>query len=398
MAVPSIVVPTPADSAPGSARSGGFDHVRRRADLIDRLRLVDGGPQAALICAPLDIAYLTGVREGISWLAVWAGGCFAVTRHMLVREVAMVAGDCELLLPAERSSDPAQPDVLVVSELKRRNLARVAVDLGRLSAAAYLDLETCASTRAIKLMAVPRMVDALRQRKDALELELISKCVGIAEQAFLGLTGNGAGGLIGRTELEIARELEFRMIELGADRQGFPETGIIVAGGPNSASAHHSPGARRVSSGEPLLIDWGAELDHYRSDLTRTLFLGSLPEFARGAYPVVLAALEAAGNALGVGVKMGEVDHAARATVMAAGFEEFHYGVGHGVGLAIHECPWLRAHSEEILEAGMVTTIEPGIYLPGTGGIRIEGMFALSDRGVSRLDRLPVSLDAMVLD
>lgn len=187
------------------------------------------------------------------------------------------------------------------------------------------------------------------------------------------------------------------MIGLGADRQGFPETGVIVASGPNSASAHHAPGSRRVSPGDTLLIDWGAELDGYRSDMTRTLFIGNLPEFAVEAYPVVRSALELAAGALQAGNTMGQVDHAARETVMAAGFPEFHYGVGHGIGLAIHEAPWLRAHSADRLEAGMITTIEPGIYLPGEGGIRIESIYEVLPGGPQRLDRLPTSLEQMVI-
>lgn len=188
------------------------------------------------------------------------------------------------------------------------------------------------------------------------------------------------------------------MIALGADRQGFPDTGIIVASGPNSASAHHCPGGRRVMPGEPLLIDWGAEVDGYRSDMTRTLFIGSLPGFARKAYPVVEAALVAAADRLRAGVDMGEIDRLARDTVSDAGFTEFHYGVGHGIGLAIHEAPWLRAHSKDLLEEGMITTVEPGIYIPGEGGIRIERIFAISDSGAEGLDQLPTAMEQMVIE
>ena len=375
-----------------------FDYAQRRAELAGRLQSADGSPQAALICDPLDICYLTGVREGVSWLAVWEGGSFAVTRHMLIREVEQMIGDCELFLPSKRSTDPANLELFVTSELSRRDFESVAVDLGKLSAASYLKLNRTAFTSKLGLIPVSCLVDGLRQRKDAREHHLISRCIAIAEEALGGLLERGAEGLIGRSELDIARELELRMLGLGADRQGFPETGVIVASGPNSASAHHSPGHRLVSAGEPLLIDWGAELDGYRSDMTRTLFMCSLPEFARKAYPVVEAALVAAQGVLRVGARMGDVDRAAREIVMAAGFPEFHYGVGHGVGLAIHEGPWLRAHSEDRLEAGMITTVEPGVYLPAVGGIRIESMYALLDDRTDRLDSLPISLDEMVIE
>ena len=316
---------------------------------------------------------------------------------MLIREIGRVIGDCELLLPSQRSSDPAKIELFLTSELKRRSFKRVALDLGKVSAASYLDLRSNATAADLELIAAPCLVDVLRQCKDPAERKLIARCISIAEEAFRGLIERGAGGLIGRSELELARELESRVVALGADRQGFPDTGIIVASGPNSASAHHCPGDRVVAAGETLLIDWGAELNGYRSDMTRTLFMGGLPDFARKAYPVVAEALAAAKDALAVGATMGEVDRAARETVMAAGYPEFHYGVGHGVGLAIHEGPWLRAHSVEVLEAGMITTIEPGVYLPEVGGIRIESMFALTDRGTEQMDRLSVALDEMVL-
>ena len=399
MSVSSTPVTTSRSSAASTScePEAGFDFARRRESLIRRLGSLANDADAALVSDPHDIAYLTGVREGISWLAVWDGGCFAVTRHMLIREVTTVAADCELILPGKRSSDRADLERTVVSELKRRKFATVALDLARLNAASYLHLAHCASAEGMRLVATSSLVGGLRQRKDERERQLISRCIEISESALGSIIAGGAAGLIGRSELQIARELEAPMIELGAGRQGFPGDGIIVASGPNSASAHHRPGDRLVSPGEPLLIDWGAELDGYRSDMTRTFFIGHIPEFARKAYPVVEAALEAARQSLKVGETMGAVDHAARQTVMDAGYCEFHYGIGHGVGLAIHEGPWLRAHSEEILETDMVTTIEPGIYLPEVGGIRIECMFSLAASGARRMDRLSTSLDAMVL-
>jgi len=187
------------------------------------------------------------------------------------------------------------------------------------------------------------------------------------------------------------------MFDLGADRQGFPDSGVIVASGPNSASAHHSPGSRKVRMGEPLLIDWGAELGGYRSDMTRTVFPGRVAEFAVRAYPVVETALKSAEKALKAGACLGEIDRTARDIVIDAGYPEFHYGLGHGVGLAIHEAPWIRAHSTELPGPGMITTLEPGVYLPGIGGIRIECLYSINTSGVFRIDKLPTSLESMIL-
>lgn len=374
-----------------------FDFTQRREWLVGRLRQPGQAACAVLICHPIDIAYLTGVHEGISWLAVWEGGGFAITHHMLLREVEAEIGDFELLLPSERSTDRVSLEGFLVSELTRCGIRQAVVDPPRMSASGYKALEERATSAGLEIRDEPSIVSRLRQCKDKEEHQAILRCVGIAEQAFSELIAAGSTGLLGRTEREIARELESRMIALGADRQGFPGTGIIVASGPNSASNHHRPGDRKVAKGDALLIDWGAELDGYRSDTTRTLFLESIPEFAWTAYPVVLAALERAADTLHAGTSMGTVDAAARDTVMAAGFPEFHYGIGHGIGLEIHEAPWLRAHSEDVLQPGMITTVEPGIYLDDVGGIRIESIYRVAEYGPERLDSLPRSLDSMIL-
>lgn len=374
-----------------------FDYARRRSELYQNLPEVERASTAALICNAPDIRYLTGATEGASWLAITKEGGFLLTRHMLVNETKAEIGDFEFLLPSKRSTDPVRADEFALSQLAERKIKQVVVDPTKMSASAYASLEERCARSGLLLHDAPSMVNQLRQLKDDSERKLISCCIEIAEQAFTGLIENGKSGLIGRTERDIALELEARMVELGADRQGFPQSGIIVAADANSASNHHSPGQTVVKQGSALLIDWGAELGGYRSDMTRTLFLGSVPSYAENAYPIVLQALEKAALQLREGGRMGLVDETAREVVLAAGYPEFHYGVGHGVGLEIHENPWLRAQSDELLQAGMITTVEPGIYLWGEGGIRIEGMFEITAEGFNRLDSLPTSLDEMVL-
>lgn len=374
-----------------------FDHLRRRRELCSRLAASPSRPEVILVSNPLEIFYLTGVREGISWLAIWEQGAFAVTRHMLVREVVEIARDCEVLLPASRSTDPAKLESFVIEELRRRGLKKVAVETGKVTASTYLQLNHLAGQEGISLMSANGIIDLIRQSKDEEEISLIIRCAEIAGGAFLGLLEGGAGTLVGRSERDLAHELEVRMFDLGADRQGFPDSGVIVASGPNSASAHHSPGSRKVRLGEPLLIDWGAELGGYRSDMTRTMFPGRVADFAVRAYPVVETALKSAEKALKAGACLGEIDRTARDIVMDAGYPEFHYGLGHGVGLAIHEAPWIRAHSIELPGPGMITTLEPGVYLPGIGGIRIECLYSINTAGVCRIDKLPTSLESMIL-
>jgi Xaa-Pro dipeptidase len=352
---------------------------------------------AVLVCDAKDILYLTGVDEGLSWFIVADRESFGISRQMLIRQAREAAPDCEILLPSERSTERPDVELFIVSELVRRELHVVGIDPSRILADSYLRLIRHAGNAGIEVVSTPGAVASLRAVKDSLELERTRRCVVIAEVAFRGLIAGGAASVVGRTERDIAIELEARMIALGADRQGFPETGMIVASGPHSSSAHHTPGLRRVVIGEPLLIDWGAELAGYRSDLTRTLFPGHPPDFAIQAYPAVEKALRDAAAKLRAGSSMGSPDFAARQAITSAGYPEFHYGVGHGVGLAIHEGPWLRADSEEILETDMVTTIEPGVYLGDTGGIRIENIYRITPQGSERLGDLPSTLESMIL-
>jgi Xaa-Pro aminopeptidase len=373
------------------------DFHQRRQRSLEVACAAHGAIDAVILCDPQDIQYLTGTREGISWLVVMESAAFAVSRHMLVSEVRAEATDCEILLAANRSTERPDVEQFVISKLSQRGLTRVVVDPARLSAQSYFQFAAHATTAGLELCALPDLLSSVRAVKDETEIALTRRCVEIAESAFRALLEQGAGALIGRTERELADELEVRMWAAGADRQGFPGTGIIVASGPHSASAHHRPGARRVAAGEALLIDWGAEVAGYRSDTTRTVFLGRAPEFARRAYPIVEQALHRAADSLRAGIPMGEIDRVARDTITAAGYPEFHYGIGHGVGLAIHEAPWLRADATAVCRSDMLTTIEPGVYLPGVGGIRIENLYRVTDTGNECLGNLPTALDAMIV-
>jgi Xaa-Pro aminopeptidase len=350
-----------------------------------------------LICNTKDIFYLTGVREGISWLMVAADLTVAVSRHLMVHEVREELPDCEVILASARSTDPVNMEAFISMELLRRSLNVALLETAKVSAASYLALATHCDGKRLTLHPATGLMEGLRSVKDDHETRVIRRCVEIAELAFQQLIQQGASSLLGKTERDVAVELERLMLAMGADRQGFPDTGIIVAGGPNSANAHHQPGTRCLQPGDPVLIDWGAELSGYRSDQTRTVFLREVPEFAREAYPVVAHALERAAALLSAGAPMSEVDQAARQAVISAGFPEFHYGVGHGVGLDIHEGPWIRADSTACFQENMITTIEPGIYLPGIGGIRIEKLYRITADGATALDTLPVALEEMVL-
>ena len=220
-------------------------------------------------------------------------------------------------------------------------------------------------------------VEALREVKDAGELALLRLACEAADAALGDLVARG-GLRPGRTEREVGRELEALMLDHGADAISF-ET--IVAAGPNSAIPHHRPTDAVLAEGDFVKIDFGALVAGYHSDMTRTFVLGKAAEWQLEIYQLVAAAQRAGREALRPGAGLREVDAAARQLIVDAGYgEQFGHGLGHGVGLQIHEAPGIGATSAGTLLAGSVVTVEPGVYLPGRGGVRIEDTLVVADQ------------------
>jgi len=229
-------------------------------------------------------------------------------------------------------------------------------------------------------------VEKLRRVKDEAELAAIAAASELTDEIWGRALEDG---LAGRSELEVARAAEARMREQGAE----PSFPAIVAAGPNGALPHAEPGERRIGRGELVVFDMGAKLDGYCSDGTRTFATGEPGEAARAVYATVLEAQEAALAAVRAGAKAEEVDGVARELIAAAGHgERFGHGLGHGVGLEVHEEPRLSQRSEDVLAAGEVVTVEPGVYLPGELGVRIEDLVVVTDAGHRNLSSLPKDL------
>jgi Xaa-Pro aminopeptidase len=225
---------------------------------------------------------------------------------------------------------------------------------------------------------VPRrgLVEAPRAVKDEAEREAVRRAGALTSEAYARFAEEP---FVGRTERHLAWRLDELFHELGADAPAF-ET--IVAAGPNSARPHSRPGDRKVGTGEMVVVDSGAKLDGYCSDCTRTFATGPLPERLQEAYAVCLEAQLAGLEAVLVGATGVEADGAARRVIEDAGFgEAFGHGLGHGVGLDVHEAPRLARESTDTLVAGNVVTVEPGIYLEGLGGIRIEDLVIVGEDG-----------------
>jgi len=228
----------------------------------------------------------------------------------------------------------------------------------------------------INLLGTENLVEKLRKVKSEAEIGAVKAALKIAEAAFVDLCQQIRPGM---SEKEAAWELEKRMRERGADGLSFP---VIVASGPNSALPHAVPGERRFKVGEPILFDWGTRLNGYCSDISRTICIGQPDEIFVNVYRTVHEAQNMSLAAIKADADAQAIDAIARTHIDEKGYKErFGHGLGHGVGLAIHEAPRLGPTSKDTLLSGMIVTVEPGIYLPDWGGVRLENMVAVRQDG-----------------
>lgn len=247
----------------------------------------------------------------------------------------------------------------------------------------------------VRLAPAADIVGPLRQIKDEHEVAAIRRAVAAAQDAFKSLLAQGRKAFIGRTERQVAAELDYRMRLAGADKSSF-ET--IVAAGAHGSLPHYRPGSTVIGKDDQVLIDWGAFVGGYASDLTRVVFTGRIPPQLGQVYEVVLKAQAAGIAAVRAGAALKSVDAAARRTIAAAGYgDQFVHSLGHGVGRQIHEQPAIGAKVPGRMRSGMVVTIEPGIYLPGVGGVRIEDDVLVTSGGPEVLSSLPKDLASMTL-
>ena len=341
-----------------------------------RQAMRDMGLDGFLATDPQDVSYLSGFSSYDSYLLVTRRGLALITDS---RYVEQAQKQCRGPRVIERRGTMA---LAVANLAKRAALSRIGLEPAGLSLEAYRRLGKALGRG--KLVDAPGLVRRARIRKDSREQAAIRRAVKVAQESFLAVRRWLRAGM---TELEVAGRLDYEMKCRGASEPAFT---TIVACGAKSSMPHAQPGKVRIKANQPLLIDWGAIVNGYSCDLTRVLFLNSMPQSLRAVYEIVREASRAGLKVIKPGISAKKVDEAARTVIKEAGYGKyFGHGLGHGIGRDVHEAPVISPRSRDILEEGMIFTIEPGIYLPGRGGIRIENDVLVTKQGCRVLSGLP---------
>jgi Xaa-Pro aminopeptidase len=365
----------------------------RRRQLRDTLAAE--GLNAFLITNPVSVTYLSGFSGDSTYLVL------ARERDLLVsdgRYTGQLAEECPGLETFIRP--PSQPLTNAAGEvIGKLGLHALGFESGHLTVAEYEALRELAP--AVSWKANADRVESLRAVKDVFEIEQIRQAVRMAQQAFAMFRAMLRPE---DREKDLHDAMEYYIRRAGGRCTSFPS---IVAVGDRAALPHAPPSYHRVADADLLLVDWGASGAFYKSDLTRVLITHKNSAFCRAdrraefeaklreVYPVVLRAQERAFAVLRPGVVAADVDAEARAVINAAGFGPFFsHGLGHGIGLQIHEAPMMKPGSSAVLQAGMVVTVEPGIYLPGWGGVRIEDDVLITPDGCELLTSVPRDLES----
>lgn len=351
------------------------ERASRREKLLGELIDSDAPVPGLLVSGRVNVRYLSGFSGSNGWLLVTAAEePILLTDGRYRAQAASEAPACRLVICSDGLAQgvaglPALPD-------------RLAFESAHLSNAAATELRQVVEHS--RWTPTSGLVESLRARKSPLEIEAIRAALELAERVLAETVSWMTEGC---TEVELAAEIDYRCRRRGARRMAFD---TIVAAGPRGALPHASPTAAPIPTGTPVVVDMGCELDGYCSDITRCVVLGDdlAPEW-RDIHRAVDEARQAAIDAIRPGVAAAEVDGVARRALAASGLEEaFVHGLGHGVGMEVHEAPRLAARSDDVLDTGMVVTVEPGVYLEGRGGIRLEDLVVVGEAGGERLNEL----------
>jgi len=354
---------------------------------VERLRksLAENNIDSLLVLVEENRRYLSGFTGEDTRFDETAGALFITDKRLILatdsRNDLQAAREAPLyeIICYKKGLVKELPNIINTLQTKRLGFESI-----RMSYMQYNKIcgQLSSSDIDVELVEADNIMECLRAVKEQSELEEIKKALFIAESVFINFTENTIKP--GMTEKEAAWILEKNLREAGADSLSFP---IIVASGPNSALPHAIPGNRNFHKGEPILFDWGARLNGYCSDISRTLVIGSPDDKFKKIFNTVLDAQLKAIDAIKPGISSKDVDEIARNHIDSMGFKDnFGHGLGHGIGLAVHEPPGISSLKDTLLEKQMVFTVEPGIYIPGWGGIRLENMVVVRKDGAEVLN------------
>lgn len=349
------------------------------------------GLDALLVTGLVNVRWLTGFSGSNAAAVIGREGLrrFLTDFRYLTQAADEVAGGWEREIGPDLLELAVQRLPLPSGDRRQEGVCSLGFDDVQMSVKEHARLAGLVPD-SVELVAAGGLVEGLRAVKEPEEIARIRAAARVADDA---LTDVLTRGLAGRTERDVATDLEFTMRRLGAEASSFEP---IVAAGAQGSLPHATPRDVKIASGTLVVVDWGARLDGYASDCTRTFATGDLDPRDRAIYEKVLEAQEAALAAVRAGRTGREVDAVARGIIDAAGHaEHFGHGVGHGLGLEVHEAPRLSKQSDTALEAGMVVTVEPGIYVPGAVGVRIEDLVVVTEDGHDVLNGLAKDLQTI---
>jgi Xaa-Pro aminopeptidase len=348
------------------------DHGLRRARLASRL--VELGADGLLLTRLPNVRYTTGFTGSNGQVLITQDGAAFFTDGRYTEQARHEVPDLERITYVDGFLES------VVGAARRLAVGRLGFESEGVTFRTYEQLRAAAN--GIELVPVDGEVEHQRWVKDPDELAALERAQGATDEAFDAILARLRDGV---SERELAFELDAEMRRAGAERPGFD---TIVAFGEDASEPHHEPTGRTLSRGDVVKMDFGGLVDGYHADMTRTVAFGEPPDRLRDVHHLVRSAQQAGIDAVRAGATGAEVDAAARSVIEAAGLgEHFTHGLGHGVGLEIHEGPRLGRESDDALPAGAVVTVEPGVYLPGVGGVRIEDMVEVTVDGARSLPR-----------
>ncbi|MFY9146344.1 MAG: Xaa-Pro peptidase family protein [Bacillota bacterium] len=352
------------------------DRVQRLVSTYSQL-----GIDALVITKRENLRYIAGFSGSTAACVVLKDGSGVfVTDPRYEVQAAEEVHDFDIIISLESALSEA------AKWASQAQIASLGIEAASMTAASRTKLSELAP--GIRIVETDQVIEKLRAIKDESELMLLRQAAKIADDALATVIRDVIKE--GVTELDIAIELEYQMRKLGGDKPGFD---TIVASGPRSAMAHGAPTDRKVRPGDPIVIDFGCNYRGYTSDMTRTVFIGEPSEEIRRIYEVVLEAQLNACRNLRAGMTGREADALARSVIESYGYgDRFGHGLGHGVGLEVHEFPRLSPRNDSPLELSAVVSVEPGIYLPQIGGVRIEDIVVLRPDGIENLTSSPKEL------